>query len=42
VITVATRYGTAVADTRDRRYDKTATIYFTGLHLAGIFIWSTR
>jgi transposase len=24
------------------RYDKTATIYLAGLHLAGIFIWSAR
>ncbi|KOT98613.1 hypothetical protein ADK86_15985, partial [Streptomyces sp. NRRL F-5755] len=24
------------------RYDKTATIYLTGLHLAAIFIWSAR
>ena len=24
------------------RYDKTATIYLTGLHLDGIFIWSAR
>jgi transposase len=24
------------------RYDKTATIYLAGLHLAAIFIWSAR
>jgi transposase len=24
------------------RYEKTATIYLAGLHLAGIFIWSAR
>ena len=24
------------------RYDKTATIYLAGLHLAGIFMWSAR
>ncbi len=24
------------------RYDKTATIYLAGLHVAAIFIWSTR
>ncbi len=24
------------------RYDKTATIYLAALHIAGIFIWSTR
>ncbi|MFE9663488.1 IS5/IS1182 family transposase, partial [Streptomyces sp. NPDC005955] len=24
------------------RYDKTATIYFAGLHLAAIHIWSAR
>jgi transposase len=24
------------------RYDKTATIYLAGLHIAGIFIWSAR
>jgi transposase len=24
------------------RYDKTATIYLAGLHLAGVFIWSAR
>ncbi|GGP86113.1 IS5 family transposase [Streptomyces calvus] len=24
------------------RYEKTATIYLAGLHIAGIFLWSTR
>ncbi|MCZ0988594.1 hypothetical protein [Streptomyces diastatochromogenes] len=24
------------------RYEKTATIYLTGLHIAGIFLWSAR
>lgn len=24
------------------RYDKTATIHLAGLHLAAVFIWSTR
>ncbi|MGW1734739.1 hypothetical protein [Streptomyces sp. NPDC001999] len=24
------------------RYEKTATIYLAGLHVAGIFIWSAR
>ena len=24
------------------RYEKTATIYLAGLHLAGIFLWSAR
>ncbi|GAX59060.1 transposase [Streptomyces olivochromogenes] len=24
------------------RYEKTAMIYLAGLHLAGIFLWSTR
>lgn len=24
------------------RYDKTATIYLAGLHIAGIFLWSAR
>jgi transposase len=23
-------------------YEKTATIYLTGLHIAGIFLWSAR
>ncbi|MEU9298430.1 transposase [Streptomyces sp. NPDC048266] len=26
----------------DHRYDKTATIYLSGLHIAAIFIWSAR
>ncbi|WP_436845969.1 hypothetical protein [Streptomyces tibetensis] len=24
------------------RYEKTATIYLAGLHIAGIFLWSAR
>jgi transposase len=24
------------------RYEKTATIYLAGLHVAGIFLWSAR
>jgi transposase len=24
------------------RYEKTATVYLAGLHLAGIFVWSAR
>lgn len=24
------------------RYEKTATIYLAGLHMAGIFLWSAR
>jgi len=24
------------------RYEKTATIYLAGLHIAGIFLWSVR
>ncbi|GGW71696.1 hypothetical protein GCM10010320_61750 [Streptomyces caelestis] len=24
------------------RYEKTTTIYLTGLHIAGTFLWSTR
>ncbi|WP_318216654.1 hypothetical protein [Streptomyces sp. SCL15-6] len=37
---LAAMYG--YSDGKVTRYEKTATIYLAGLHIAGIFLWSAR